>query len=427
MSERKRLSTILEEAGRITEADIENALEYQRVHGGFFGEALVALGIVSRAEVDWALASQFDLPYIFPDPETVDMDAALLVSPDWALAHLAVPIMRAGDAITVVVADPLQQAVIDELQEATGCKVDLALAAPSRIRALIRSLYDCTDADPTRTPRPHALSEFVAYALDCRAERFGVSVRGSEAWGWYLTAAVGTADRAAAVRRVPLDADWGAEFDAMMHPPRMERNGTSGLGRRGWETVLRVGEARIPARIEALIGTGGVEYLVRPDLTAHPETTVRQHRVMLPAALVTELRLLSRSGAARIAVTGEPTLVRAVLGSLPHLVAEEPIRAVHLTDRAGGAEAGVYTLTPGPDDELLDAIEAFAFDAITLDLPIRDYPVRRLIGAVPLAFAYLRETGGGAYLTELGFGWVLELSHNDHGGLEGWDILPVRH
>lgn len=58
--------------GRITEADVAKALEYQRLSGGFFGEALVACGLVSENEIEWGLASQFDLPYVFPDAEEIE-------------------------------------------------------------------------------------------------------------------------------------------------------------------------------------------------------------------------------------------------------------------------------------------------------------------------------------------------------------------
>src|SRR5207244_1796640 len=102
MSDKRQLGTILLESGRINQDDVDRVLEYQRTNGGFFGKALVALGIVTRDEIDWALASQFDLPYIFPNAESVDQEAASLVAADWALAHLAVPIVRAGDTLTVV-------------------------------------------------------------------------------------------------------------------------------------------------------------------------------------------------------------------------------------------------------------------------------------------------------------------------------------
>ena len=37
-----------------------------------FGQALVALGVVKQDELEWGLASQHDLPYIFPDADAID-------------------------------------------------------------------------------------------------------------------------------------------------------------------------------------------------------------------------------------------------------------------------------------------------------------------------------------------------------------------
>ena len=76
MAERRTIGQILMGLGRITEDDCAKALEYQRDHGGYFGEALVACGLVSPEELEWGLASQFDLPYVFPDAESIDPEAA---------------------------------------------------------------------------------------------------------------------------------------------------------------------------------------------------------------------------------------------------------------------------------------------------------------------------------------------------------------
>jgi hypothetical protein len=62
MAGRRKIGAILKEAGHITEADVQRVLEYQRTQGGFFGQALVSLGLVSVEEVERALAAQMGLP-----------------------------------------------------------------------------------------------------------------------------------------------------------------------------------------------------------------------------------------------------------------------------------------------------------------------------------------------------------------------------
>ena len=107
MAERRTIGQILMSFGRITEEDVGRALEYQRESGGYFGEALLAMGFVSQEELEWGLASQFDLPYVFPEADSIDPEAASLVSPEWALAHLTLPILKTQDSLTVVVDSPI--------------------------------------------------------------------------------------------------------------------------------------------------------------------------------------------------------------------------------------------------------------------------------------------------------------------------------
>ena len=73
MSERRTIGQILKGLGRITDDDVAAALEYQRDHGGFFGEALMAAGLITQEELDFGIASQFDLPYVVPDPASASI------------------------------------------------------------------------------------------------------------------------------------------------------------------------------------------------------------------------------------------------------------------------------------------------------------------------------------------------------------------
>ena len=141
MAERRTIGQILMSFGRITEEDVARALAHQQESGGFFGESLLALELVTPEELEWGLASQFDLPYVFPDADSIDPEAAALVSPEWALAHLTLPIMRTERVLTVVVDSPIKTEAVDVLQARTDLTIELALASSTKIRELIRQVY----------------------------------------------------------------------------------------------------------------------------------------------------------------------------------------------------------------------------------------------------------------------------------------------
>jgi protein-tyrosine kinase len=57
------LGDILRRAKGLTHDQVQQALRYQKEHNVRFGEAVVALGLASPADVIWALAQQFHYPY----------------------------------------------------------------------------------------------------------------------------------------------------------------------------------------------------------------------------------------------------------------------------------------------------------------------------------------------------------------------------
>ncbi len=60
----RSIGALLVDEGKLSPADAEAVLRHARAKGLRFGEAAVKLGLVSRAEIERALAQQFDFPYV---------------------------------------------------------------------------------------------------------------------------------------------------------------------------------------------------------------------------------------------------------------------------------------------------------------------------------------------------------------------------
>ncbi|MEX0907329.1 MAG: hypothetical protein WD054_03280 [Gemmatimonadota bacterium] len=408
MTERRPLGTILLESGHISPDDVERVLEYQRTHGGFFGQALVALNLVRREEIDWALASQFDLPYIFPNADAVDRDAARLVPADWALAHMAVPIVRAGKTVTVVVADPLTDDVLDDLRTRTGCSIEMALASAARIRELIHAVYDAEPEHRLEEEPPVAFEELLAHALENGARRFGISMRAGTALGWWRTRTD--------THRATLTDGWERALTECIQPSPLGRMADVKAGHIEWEATLKRPGADLPIAAQALVGVGGAELMFRP--LRHVADGPLVGHVVLPPALIMELRLLWRGGSARIGVAAEQIdAARAVLPLLPGLGLGDDVRAVHIN--AAGDNGSEYTLRADPDPAFAEAVSAYEFDAITIDLPPSGYPIRELLHAAPLSFMLLEEPGD-VLPAEWGINWLLMILGRP--GSYAWDL-----
>ncbi|MFT3850643.1 MAG: chain length determinant protein tyrosine kinase EpsG [Propionivibrio sp.] len=58
----RSIGAILIDAGRLSPADAESILRFQKQHGSRFGDAAIELGLLSREDIRFALAHQFDYP-----------------------------------------------------------------------------------------------------------------------------------------------------------------------------------------------------------------------------------------------------------------------------------------------------------------------------------------------------------------------------
>ena len=416
--ERPSLGRILLDLGRIRPEDSERALDYQREHGGYFGEALVALGLLTQDEIEWGLASQYDLPHVFPDPASVDPDAAALVSPEWALSNLTLPVMRATGTLTVLVDSPLRTEPAEELATRLGMDLQLALAAPAQIREVIRQVYARGSArHEDEAVIPSSLEEALSRVAVAGSPRFGVSVRGSRAGFWW--------DDGGTVHRRPLDARWPGVLDDRSSIP------LSALGPEespsALEATLDLDGVATPVQVRFLADEGGREILFRPvvdeDAPVHRFTPP-------PPGVVTEVRLLARSGAARFIVTGDPAeLAAELLPHLPELFFERSWRSVHV--REGGAEAGdrfaVDVSGEGAEarSERLEALRAFHFDVVTVAL--EGPPETWLNGALDVAsvvFVHWTDPEDTGSAAEAGVRWRLHLTRADGDHIE-WTLEPL--
>lgn len=141
LTKKGSLGQILSESRIITDFDIMAALEEQARSGCRFGEALVRLGVATQEDVDWALSNQLDIPYIRLKRELIDPGAVALVPADVARKYSCIPLFRAGDELNIAIADPLNRAAIEALEQATGLRIGISVAMLREIDDMIDECY----------------------------------------------------------------------------------------------------------------------------------------------------------------------------------------------------------------------------------------------------------------------------------------------
>lgn len=409
---KKTIGEILKGLGRITEDDIETALAYQRENGGYFGAALVACDIVSEQEIEFGLASQFDLPYVFPEADAVDLEAAALVTADWALEHLTLPILRTNETLQVVVDSPLRVDALEELRERTELDLELGLASPTTIRELIRQVHARAAALDAEPKEPLSLENVLDMVLDCEASRWGISVRANRAQAWW--------DDHGTIRRRTLAGDWSDSLEGSLEP---QPSHMVTERRAEWDALVGRGDSATPVTAHCIADESGREYLFIPKGDSEDEDEAYPAP---PAGVVSEIRILARSGTARFAVTTDPPeLGHQILAHLPDLTLDPSWRSIYLNTGAQAAAARAFSVRlpddPASWDAEIDALKIFHFDAVSVDLSGGDGSwVSRAVGVASVAFVHWPEESMDA-ARESGIRYRLLIREIEGGELE-WTL-----
>lgn len=137
----KKIGEMLIEQGFITQHQLNEALEEQKLTGQKIGEILVSKGWIAREEFERVLAKQsgvitFDLSGYIIEPDIVK-----LVPEDLAVKYKFMPVFKVENTLTVAMVDPSNVFIIDELQRRTGCVIEPVLANEMDIRRAQDQFY----------------------------------------------------------------------------------------------------------------------------------------------------------------------------------------------------------------------------------------------------------------------------------------------
>ncbi len=150
-----RLGVLLVRAGAVTEDSVQRALAVQGFTGGRIGTLLLERGSVSEDDVGKALAEQHGCEYIpWRALGAVQPSVAAALPAKFAIRHSAVPVEVGEGYICVVLRDPANLRILDELFFVTGKKIVPAAAPEVRIFQALERCYG-----ERRTPRFAILAE----------------------------------------------------------------------------------------------------------------------------------------------------------------------------------------------------------------------------------------------------------------------------
>ncbi len=135
-----RLGEMLVKEGACSDEAVRDALKNQIIFGGRLGTNLLEIQAVSEEALARTLGRQHGLPALFGDLK-LDAHATALLTPEIAERYDAIPYMLADRRLALIVVDPRNLAMLDEVAFATGKQVYPLVAPEARVWALLRQHY----------------------------------------------------------------------------------------------------------------------------------------------------------------------------------------------------------------------------------------------------------------------------------------------
>jgi type IV pilus assembly protein PilB len=136
-----RIGELLLKEKRITPEQLQEALNYQRQHGGKLGFNLIKLGYVKDDEITALLSKQYGVPSIALGSFDVDAAVVKLVPAETAQKYQIVPLSRSGATLTIAMTDPTNVFAMDDIKFMTGYNVEPVVASEIAVIDAIAKYY----------------------------------------------------------------------------------------------------------------------------------------------------------------------------------------------------------------------------------------------------------------------------------------------
>src|SRR6476619_4983194 len=136
-----RIGELLLKEKRITPAQLQEALAYQKTNGGKLGFNLVKLGFVKDEEITALLSKQYGVPSINLTQFEIDAGIIKLIPAETAQKYQIVPLSRAGSTLTIAMTDPTNVFAMDDIKFMTGYNVEPVVASETEVDEALGRYY----------------------------------------------------------------------------------------------------------------------------------------------------------------------------------------------------------------------------------------------------------------------------------------------
>lgn len=141
MMVRKRIGDLLIDAGLITDAQLQEALQIQKTGKEKLGDVFLNMGFITEQQLIEALEFQLGIPHVQLHRYKIDQSLLGIIPERLAKMYRVLPLKKDGNKLMVAMVDPLDYYAIDDLRMSTGFVIEPAIASKDEVLRAINRYY----------------------------------------------------------------------------------------------------------------------------------------------------------------------------------------------------------------------------------------------------------------------------------------------
>jgi len=138
---RKKIGELLIERGIITQKELFKVLEEQKKKGGYLSKHLITMGFATELDIATCLSNQYNFAYLPLKNYEIPEEVLNLIPLKWVKIYTLLPVDRVGNSLSVAMADPLNEGVIQMLSQICNCKIVVFVSTYSELNEAIKRYF----------------------------------------------------------------------------------------------------------------------------------------------------------------------------------------------------------------------------------------------------------------------------------------------
>ena len=138
---KQSLGTLLIQAGKIDQDQLQKALQIQKEKDVYIGQIFKELGYLDERELNRYISQQLKIPYLQLSHYKIDNSLMGLFTESMIRTQKMLPLFRLNNTLNLAISDPLDSGPINAARDATGLKIESVIALQTEIENAIDLHY----------------------------------------------------------------------------------------------------------------------------------------------------------------------------------------------------------------------------------------------------------------------------------------------